>query len=78
MEGLGGAQFAERSSVDRLRDIADDPTPAASATAIGLSAVDPANAYGTLLAWPAHGARQRPVRRAGALVVLMLATRRRT
>ncbi|WP_182656204.1 ATP-dependent helicase [Stenotrophomonas lacuserhaii] len=70
VEGLGGAQFAERSSVDRLRDIADDTTPAASAMAIGLSAVDPANAYGTLLAWPAHVARQRPVRRSGALVVL--------
>lgn len=70
VEGLGGAQFAERSSVDRLRDIADDTSPATSATAIGLSAVDPANAYGTVLAWPAHVARQRPVRRAGALVVL--------
>ena len=70
VEGLGGAQFAERSSVDRLRDIAEDTTLAALAPAIGLSAVDPANAYGTVLAWPVHAARQRPVRRAGALVVL--------
>lgn len=71
VEGLGGAQFAERSSVDRLRDIAGTGLAPAASGAIALSVVDPANPYGSVLGWPAHVARQRLVRRAGALVVIV-------
>ncbi|WP_313422556.1 ATP-dependent helicase [Stenotrophomonas rhizophila] len=68
--GLGGAQFAERATVDRLRAIADTLQAAPSAVVVGLSALDPANPFGSVLPWPAHTATLRPVRRAGALVVI--------
>jgi ATP-dependent Lhr-like helicase len=70
VEGLGGAQFADRLIVDRLRGIAEALRPGAAEVAVGLSAVDPANPFGTVLPWPMHGSRVRPVRRAGALVVI--------
>lgn len=70
VDGLGGAQFADRLIVDRLRGIADALRPEAAEVAVGLSAVDPANPFGTVLPWPAHGSRVRPVRRAGAVVVI--------
>ncbi|MDB4966981.1 MAG: associated domain protein [Myxococcales bacterium] len=63
VDGLQGAQFAHAAAVDRLRaarDIDGDND------VITLSAIDPANPYGALLAWPAEGAR----RAAGAKVVL--------
>ncbi|AST28110.1 ATP-dependent helicase [Ralstonia pseudosolanacearum] len=69
VEGLGAAQFAERVTVDRLRELAgtspDEPV------AVALSAADPANPFGTLLPWPSHPSGVRPVRRAGAFVVLV-------
>jgi ATP-dependent Lhr-like helicase len=68
--GLGGAQFAERATVDRLRAIADTLQAAPSSVVVGLSALDPANPFGSVLPWPAHAATLRPVRRAGALVVI--------
>jgi len=68
--GLGGAQFAERSTVDRLRAIADTLQTTPSHLVVGLSALDPANPFGSVLPWPAHAATLRPVRRAGALVVI--------
>ena len=68
--GLGGAQFAERATVDRLRAIADTLQAAPSPVVVGLSALDPANPFGSVLPWPAHTATLRPVRRAGALVVI--------
>jgi len=68
--GLGGAQFAERATVDRLRAIADTLHAAPSPVVVGLSALDPANPFGSVLPWPAHAATLRPVRRAGALVVI--------
>jgi len=68
--GLGGAQFAERSTVDRLRAIADTLQATPSHLVVGLSALDPANPFGSVLPWPAHAATLRPVRRAGALVVI--------
>ncbi|WP_137189735.1 ATP-dependent helicase [Stenotrophomonas rhizophila] len=68
--GLGGAQFAERATVDRLRAIADTLQAAPSLVVVGLSALDPANPFGSVLPWPAHTATLRPVRRAGALVVI--------
>ncbi len=65
VEGLGGAQFAAPTAVERLRDVRDaDP----DAPAIVLSAIDPANPYGAALPWPA--AARRPARVAGAWVVL--------
>ncbi|WP_353085739.1 ATP-dependent helicase [Stenotrophomonas sp.] len=70
VEGLGGAQFADRLIVDRLRGVADALRPGAGEVAIGLSAVDPANPFGTVVPWPVHGSAVRPVRRAGAVVVI--------
>lgn len=66
--GLGAAQFAERTTVDRLRELAEEtpsfPTP------VALSAVDPGNPFGTILPWPAHPTLIRPARRAEAFVVI--------
>ncbi|ATY90348.1 ATP-dependent helicase [Pectobacterium atrosepticum] len=66
--GLGAAQFAERATVDRLRELAEEtisvPTP------VALSAVDPGNPFGTILPWPSHASLMRPARRTGAIVVI--------
>jgi ATP-dependent Lhr-like helicase len=62
IEGLGGAQFGQPGAIDRLR-ASDEP-----ATVV-LAAVDPANPYGTTLAWPDHEV-SRPARRTGASVIL--------
>ena len=65
VEGLGGAQFAAPTAVERLRDVRDaDP----DAPAVVLSAIDPANPYGAALPWP--DAPKRPARVAGAWLVL--------
>lgn len=69
VEGMGGAQFAERSLVDALREVAD-ARPGGTGLTLGMSAVDPANPFGPLLPWPAHRAVLRPVRRPGAIVVI--------
>jgi ATP-dependent Lhr-like helicase len=61
VEGLGGAQFGLAGAVDRLR------SPSESRPQL-LSAADPANPYGAVIAWPdAEGGR--PSRSAGAHVV---------
>lgn len=68
IEGAGGAQFALPGTVDAIRDtrIPTDPEPMA------LTAVDPANPFGTVLAWPtAATGTSRASRRTGALVVMM-------
>jgi ATP-dependent Lhr-like helicase len=65
VEGLGGAQFAAPTAVERLRDVRD-PDP--DAGALVLSAIDPANPYGATLPWPESA--RRPSRVAGAWVVL--------
>ncbi len=70
VEGLGGAQFAERGLVDALRQVAEAQDAADRGVTVALSAVDPANAFGPVLPWPVHRATLRPVRRAGALVVI--------
>ncbi len=49
VEGLGGAQFAERLTIDRLRDLATQATQTRHYTPVALSANDPANAWGNLL-----------------------------
>ncbi|MFD0558767.1 Lhr family ATP dependent helicase [Stackebrandtia endophytica] len=62
VNGLGAAQFADPTAVDRLRS-----QPAAGA--VVMAAVDPANPFGSGLPWPT-GSGHRPGRRAGALVVI--------
>ena len=69
VEGLGGAQFAAPSVVDRIRELAGQPPVADTYV---LAATDPANPYGAALAWPSTSdAGHRPGRKAGALVVLV-------
>ena len=63
VEGLGGAQFAERLTIDRLRDLATQATQTRHYTPVALSANDPANVWGNLLPWPAHPATLVPTRR---------------
>jgi ATP-dependent Lhr-like helicase len=63
VEGLGGAQFALPGAVDRLRQ-AEQP-----GGVMVLAATDPANPYGTALAWPPQ-AEGRASRSAGAYVLL--------
>ena len=71
VEGLGGAQFAERTSVDRLRELAEAAATATALQAVALSVLDPACPFGTVVPWPALHCVQRPVRRAGALVAIV-------
>jgi len=79
VEGLGAAQFATGSTVDRLRSFAREPDSERAPVALTLAATDPANAYGAALAWPAAAAVEgddpkrghRPGRKAGALVVIV-------
>ena len=66
--GLGGAQFAENATIERLRVIAE--RTAGEPLAVALSAIDPASPFGVTLRWPAHAAATRPVRRSGARVVI--------
>jgi ATP-dependent helicase Lhr and Lhr-like helicase len=67
VEGLGGAQFALPSAVQRLREGRDAPPE--REPSLVLAAVDPANPYGTLLPWPE--APRKLARTAGAWVVLV-------
>lgn len=68
LEGLGAAQFALTSAVDRVRAAADSPGP----SALVLAAADPAQPYGAALPWPDRpGSTHRPTRAAGAVVVLV-------
>ena len=72
IESLGAAQFAQASTVDRLRGYLDGVDPARPEyRAVALAAADPANPYGAALSWPAHPGSARPGRKAGALVVLV-------
>lgn len=68
VEGMGGAQFAQREDIDRLRACAE--RAGGPGGWVALSALDPANPFGSLLPWPQTMAGARPVRRAGALVVI--------
>ncbi len=69
--GLGAAQFALPGSVDRLRDHRDRAERAAADDDVWvLSAVDPAQPYGAVLAWPAPAGAGRVARVPGAHVVL--------
>jgi ATP-dependent Lhr-like helicase len=67
--GLGAAQFGTATAIDRLR------APQAGRRGHVLAALDPANAYGAALPWPAAAqdasTRHRPGRRVGAYVALI-------
>ncbi|HWC14071.1 MAG TPA: DEAD/DEAH box helicase [Actinomycetota bacterium] len=68
VERLGGAQFAMPGAVDRMRALVDSTT---SRQTYVLAATDPANPYGSTLAWPERQGTHRPGRKAGAVVVLV-------
>lgn len=63
VEGLGGSQFALPGAVDRLRSLRES-----GGGIVALAATDPANAFGTILAWPQSDGRMS--RAAGAFCVL--------
>ncbi len=71
VSGLGAAQFALPGAVDRLRqvrDSADDGPDAVPPPVVVLTATDPAQPYGSTLAWPESAGR--PARIGAAVVVL--------
>ena len=76
VDGFGGAQFAPREVIDQLRGFQEDerdnddsgqrpPEP------VVMDVTDPANLYGTALAWPTTtgDGSGRPIRRMGNLMV---------
>ena len=75
IEGLGSAQFGHPGAVDRLRAARGDedpPDPDREPAVRALAALDPANPWGAVLAWPATGGgdRVRPRRVPGAWLLL--------
>jgi ATP-dependent Lhr-like helicase len=64
--GAGGAQFALAGAVERLRDVREAPE---RPEVMVLAATDPANPYGSALAWP-ESAAGRASRSMGAYLVL--------
>ncbi|SEB86423.1 ATP-dependent helicase Lhr and Lhr-like helicase [Paramicrobacterium humi] len=73
VNGLGAAQFSTSGTIDRVRShtFTDDDRPL---NAVALAATDPANPYGTALAWPSAeltGTRHRPGRKAGGIVAIV-------
>ena len=68
--GLGAAQFAMTSAVDMLRTLRTDPE---RPEVVHIAASDPANPYGTMLAWPREetGEAHAMSRSSGASVVLV-------
>jgi ATP-dependent Lhr-like helicase len=73
VDGLGGAQFAARGAVDRLRAQSAPAGTTSVGAALVLAATDPAQPYGAALSWPPvlGETRHRPGRKAGALTVLV-------
>jgi ATP-dependent Lhr-like helicase len=66
--GRGAAQFALPGAVDRLRTLRE---PGEEPTVVTLAATDPANPYGAALDWPERETGRKPMRVAGALVILV-------
>ncbi|MDO6405665.1 ATP-dependent helicase [Pantoea phytobeneficialis] len=66
--GMGAAQFADHTVIDRLRQLANSPRQVG--TPVALAVLDPANPFGVQLPWPLSLAGNRPTRRQGALVVI--------
>jgi len=65
--GRGAAQFALPGAVDRLRAMRE---PGEDPAVFTIAATDPANPYGAALNWPERDEGRKPMRTAGALVVL--------
>ncbi|HEX7265668.1 MAG TPA: DEAD/DEAH box helicase [Candidatus Dormibacteraeota bacterium] len=63
VEGLGGSQFALPGAVDRLRALREQDD-----RIVAIAASDPANPYGSVLAWPRSDGRM--ARAAGAYCVI--------
>ncbi|TPF86707.1 ATP-dependent helicase [Bifidobacterium sp. UTCIF-37] len=83
VRGFGAAQFAERDTVDALRRMgktgqtetsltaSDDGHDGHMRSAVAVSVLDPANLYGSAIAWPpAPNGTGKPTRREGGIVVL--------
>ncbi|MCI0548393.1 MAG: DEAD/DEAH box helicase [Candidatus Rokubacteria bacterium] len=66
--GRGAAQFAAPGAVDRLRALR---SPGERIEVLRLAATDPANPYGAALPWPERASGRKPMRVAGALVILV-------
>jgi ATP-dependent Lhr-like helicase len=70
--GVGATQFALPAALDLLRSLKELPD---EPEVVLLAATDPANPYGTILAWPAGGdaadAGRGPTRTVGSLVILV-------
>ncbi len=66
--GLGATQFAVPGAVDRLRTLRELGERMES---VLLAATDPANPYGAAISWPDRGDGRRPMRQAGAIVILI-------
>jgi ATP-dependent Lhr-like helicase len=66
--GQGATQFALPGAVERLRALRE---PGEEPRGVRLAATDPANPYGAALPWPEREGGRRPMRAAGALVVLV-------
>jgi ATP-dependent Lhr-like helicase len=68
VSGRGATQFALAGVVDRLRSVRE---PAETMQSFLIAATDPANPYGAALPWPERDEGRRPMRMAGALVLLI-------
>jgi ATP-dependent helicase Lhr and Lhr-like helicase len=71
IEGLGAAQFAAPGADERLRNLAQQSDSSNIRTLI-LSAVDPANPFGSVVTWPNAARREsaKPQRNVGAHVII--------
>ena len=74
--GVGAAQFASPAALDLLRSLRTAPE---EPEVVALAATDPANAYGSILKWPAPDAplplaTRGPSRSVGSMVVLVNGT----
>ncbi|HEV8474793.1 MAG TPA: crosslink repair DNA glycosylase YcaQ family protein, partial [Methylomirabilota bacterium] len=68
VSGRGATQFALAGVVDRLRSVRE---LAETMQSFLIAATDPANPYGAALPWPERDEGRRPMRMAGALVLLI-------
>jgi ATP-dependent Lhr-like helicase len=68
VSGLGATQFALPGAIDRLRSLREPPDRMQT---VMLAATDPANPYGAALRWPEAAEGRRPMRQAGAYVMLV-------
>ena len=67
--GLGATQFAVPGAVDRLRSLRE--VDEERIHSVILAATDPANPYGAALPWPDTNPSRRPMRQAGAQVIMI-------